>query len=574
VNEAVASQSNERSDGLREKLAWLMLFRLALVTLLLVSALVVGDRGADVYSDPAYGLLVALIITTYVATVIYATWIRMGRDLVTLAFVQLVGDVVVVGGLVFLTGGIESIFSFLFFLVIFNGAILVGRVGALFAASSASFGFVVIGVVQYARLPSLDPFVLTSAPSPTESLPVYAMLVHLVAFYSVAVLSGYLAEKLGQVGSELEQRQIDLRELRALHEVVVHSVVSGLVVVDRASRVLVMNESAADITGLPLSQSTLRTLVELPEQLREMIAKATAANGRVEGQVAVSRGGPRYISVAAGPLKSPEGRGESGWIVVMHDLTEVRTLEQENARNTHLAAIGNLSAAIAHEIRNPLAAISGSIEMLKRSVSDDADEAPLMDIVIREVDRLNLLIGEFLDYARPRSVELVPVDMVELVGETVRIFMQDHALASGVEFRVASDTDAVFGLVDRHRFHQVMWNLLRNACEAFDGEGGAIDVIVESSRADRVEVIVEDDGPGFQEGALEQLFEPFYTTKHQGTGLGLATCYRIIADHGGNLRAERRDARGARFRVEVRAAVTPSGSSMRASHAVASADSR
>ncbi len=532
----------------------MMLFRLILVTFLLGSAVVVNVNDVESFCDPSYVAIVSLIIATYVATLGYVAWIRRPIALVPLAYVQIVGDVVLAAGLVFLTGGIDSIFSFLFFLTIFNGAVLTGRRGAVFGASGSSLGLAAIAIVQFAQLPAVYELFPDLMPR-ADRLPIYAMVIHLVAFYTVAFLSGYLAEKIGQMGTELAARQVDLKELRALNENIVRSISSGLVTLDLQGRVIFSNRAAESVLGFAADRVRLVPLGEAVPQLAEIVEqlRARPLSDRTEWRFERADGSVVYLGVSVSTLRSVEGR-QAGSILIFQDLTEVRALRQEITRQQSLAAIGNLSASIAHEIRNPLAAISGSIEMLDKLLQLPEEERQLMAIVIREVDRLNDLIKDFLDYARPRSIERRQVAALELIDETVRIFRQDAERAAGVTVTVShgDEAEAVMDL-DASRLQQVVWNLLRNAADAV-GEGGTITVKT-AWRRDRAGarthwvVTFDDNGPGIPPEVLDKLFEPFFTTKSDGTGLGLATSHRIVAEHGGVLRAANREEGGARFSI-------------------------
>lgn len=552
VTDEVATVS-ARDEGatLREKLEWLMLFRLVIVTFLLGSAVVVNVNDVESFGDPSYVALISLIVTTYAATLGYVSWIRAQRSLDRLVYVQLVGDVILVGGIVFLTGGIDSIFVFLFFLSIFNGAILTGSSGARFAATGSALGLASVMVVQYARIPAVIARFPESIPR-SDEVPIYAMVIHLVAFYAVGALSGYLAEKLGQVGTELEQRRLDVRALKALNENIVRSVSSGLVSVDLQRRVTYLNIAAEEILQLDGDALVGRTLETGLPAFANVLDHGLpgGVDGRAECEwIRDGSDDVRILGLSTSTLRDADGT-PTGTIIVFQDLTEVRALQSEVERQRHLAAIGNLSAAIAHEVRNPLAAISGSVELLKHSIpSDDAESEMLMSIVIRETERLNGLISDFLEYARPHRVQRRLVDVVDLIRSTADSVRVDRDLTGDVEVRVESDIGRPLDVrVDPDRIQQVLWNLMRNACEATRGHGDSVLVRVHIDEDDPVLVVaIEDSGPGFAPEALENLFVPFFTTKDSGTGLGLATCHRLVTAHGGLLQAENRTSGGARL---------------------------
>lgn len=536
-----------------------MLFRLVLVTFLLGSAVLVNVNDVESFGDPSYVAIVSLIVGTYAATLGYVLWIRRGWDTPRLVFVQLVGDVLLASGLVLVTGGIHSIFTFLFFLTIFNGAVLMGRQGAMFAASGSSLGLALIVILQFGNFESVAS-VLPDTVRYSDRVPVYPLIIHLVGFFTVAALSGYLSEKLGQVGTELERRQLDIKELRALNENIVRSLNSGLVTLDLDERVIFFNDAAADITGYRFSDVNLQSIRQAIPPLAPIMDAAPALlqgpiRPRVELRIERPDGQQAYLGISLTALRDADGN-RSGTIMIMQDITSVKSLEDKLLRQEHLSAIGKLSAAIAHEIRNPLASISGSIEMLRMMLDPPEEERALMDIVIREVDRLNGLIEEFLDYARPERYRKSNVEFGELVTETVRMFRQDPRVESGVE--VELEPSAVWQRivnVDASRIQQVLWNLLRNARDAVGGEGvirlrGGL---TRSRRTGQLQatLLVEDDGPGLPADVLPNLFEPFFTTKEDGTGLGLATCHRIVSAHGGTIDAENRPDGGARFVVRL-----------------------
>jgi two-component system sensor histidine kinase PilS (NtrC family) len=557
-----ADEASRRDAGLSEKLEWLMLFRLVLVTFLLGSAVVVNVNDVESFGDPSYVAIVSLIVGTYVATIAWAWWLRRVDNLRRLAYAQLVGDAVLAAGLVLLTGGIDSIFTFLFFLTIFNGAVLLGRPGAMFAASCSSLGLAAIVVLQFGDFDIVHD-VMPERHGFPEQLPIYALIIHLVGFFTVAALSGTLAEKLGQVGSELERRQLDIRELRALNENIVRSLSSGLITLDLDGNTIFFNAAAADITGYAFSDINMRPLVEVIPALSDVVAAAPsvvglAARPRFEAALVRPDGREVYLGISISPLRNARG-DLTGYIMIVQDVTELKTMRDAILRQEHLSAIGKLSAAIAHEIRNPLAAISGSIQMLGLSAGASDEDRTLMEIVVREVDRLNTLIEDFLAYARPGAVRRREVRVGEILRDAVTLLARDEALSGGVEVEFAEGAvetaDEISLHADSSQVQQVLWNLLRNACEAMPG-GGTIRIDVAlahdlRSGRDVVTIAISDTGPGLPSTVLDNLFEPFFTTKEGGTGLGLATCHRIVTSHKGTLTAENPEGGGARFTITL-----------------------
>ena len=534
-----------------------MLFRVLMVTLLLGSAIVVNINDAGSFTDPSYIFIFALIIGTYVATIVYAVLVSRVKNLVALSYVQLLGDVLLAAGLIYVTGGTQSVFAFLFYLTIINAAILMGRPAAFVTATLCSVVFLLMLLArikpwlmlwQDAYLPAVD------------GAPVYSVTVNICAFYLVGLLAGYLAKRLQEQGSELERKQLDIRELQALNQHILSSITSGVVTLDIGGNILFMNHAAEtllDVTiddvygtsaqaSLPLIHRAVRQLVRLDDG---------HDTSHWEGRA--GPGGGKYFTVNHSLLRDGDG-SHYGHILVLQDLTVIHEMRQDTQRQERLAAVGQLAAAIAHEIRNPLASISGCIEMLRMSAERPDDEERLMQIVIREVDRLNTLISEFLNYAKNRRRSYQRVSLHGVISETADLFQLDPELAHDIVLEV--DADACMGvalLADVEGMRQVFWNLLRNAAQALKGEGeiqiivrgmtgartseGRWEHLVDAPSRDLTNVFrieVRDNGPGIPEAFRARIFEPFFTTRKGGTGLGLATIYRIIEDHDGTIEVE------------------------------------
>jgi len=350
-----------------------------------------------------------------------------------------------------------------------------------------------------------------------------------LALGAVGVLATNLAQQTRQAGERLTRHERYAGDLATLHENTIRSMTSGLVTLDLEGRVTSINEAASEILGLPRARLLGDAMdVHLP-QLGLLLLEAGPQGTvrRAEITRAAPDGAVRNLGISAAPLADHAG-GVVGRVIHFQDLTELRRMQLEVERAERLASVGRFAAGIAHEIRNPLASISGSIEMLKTTPGADADSRQLMDIAVREVDRLNRLITDLLDYARPRSEDRRPLDLAEQVAEIVRAFAQERR----EKIRVTSDlragviVDAATG-----QLRQVIWNLIRNAAEAMP-DGGAIAIRLGAEQT-QAALEVRDDGPGIPRDRVERIFEPFFSTKSGGTGLGLATVARIVADHGG-----------------------------------------
>ncbi len=543
--EAPPSEVTERSQ--QERLASATVIRVFFISVLLVSAVAANLSEADTDSQER-SVLVGLILFTFIAAIAHWVWNRTGWRPRTLVYVQMVGDLLTATGLVLVTGAMDSVFPFLFFIVILQGANMLGRRGALVAAAGATAAMLLVQVVDALALP----FLATHLPSLAQAHPdppVYPIAMHVVAFFAVAYLSGYLAQMLGRADSELAKRDVDLRELQAMNDSIVRSIQSGLISTDREGRVIFFNEAAERISGVAKSAVVGEVLGEVIPQLGGLLQPANDSGSlwrRPEVTISRADSSEVVLGISVSDLTNESGH-RSGSLLIFQDLTEIRKLEVAVKRQEHLAAIGELSAAIAHEIRNPLAAISGSAQTLEMLLEGGADEAELLRIVVHEADRLNGLINEFLEFARPVRSTLQTMLLSEVVNPTLTAF------SGSVEHEVRSTCkDApILVNVDPRKLQQVLWNILNNAGDAQDGPGTILVCTshVRHEGREWAELVVEDSGPGFSEEHLARVFDPFFTTKDHGTGLGLAISHRIVTDHGGLMRAENRPEGGGRVSV-------------------------
>jgi two-component system sensor histidine kinase PilS (NtrC family) len=372
----------------------------------------------------------------------------------------------------------------------------------------------------------------------TSSVPMRTLIrslgVNAVAFAATGALATRLATELMRAGAEIASQGLKLRDLAALHQDVIRGLTSGLVTIGRDGRILTFNHTAGEIVRRSSVDAVGRPLEEVMPGLAALVASAgDVALRRTEVPQWVERDDgtreERTLGVSLSPLVDASGR-HKGRIVNFQDLTELRRMEAAMQRAERLAAVGRLAAGIAHEIRNPLAAISGSIELLAQSMQSDGarENKELMSIVLREVERLNGLITELLAFARPRRPEPERLDVTATMAEMVRVFENDKRLG-GVRVELRGD-EAVLVDADPGQLRQVVWNLLRNAAEAAPGTPIGVEVRADGSSA---WLTVRDRGPGIAPEHRARLFEPFFSTKEGGTGLGLATVHRIVEEHQG-----------------------------------------
>lgn len=557
-------------------LGWLLGARLLLAGMSLGLAVTL-DRIEGAQDSGIWGVY-CTIVAAFVATIVSALQMARTRNPDRFATLQVAFDVAIVTALVYFSGGRESVFTFLYALVVLYGALLLDRGGVTFSVGLAAlgYGFVLFGV-DLGWLPSQGD---DGRPHPPIVLGAYW------AFYAggllmLGMLSNTLAAELRRTGAALDRKTSDLERLRDLHRLTVESIGSGIATIDQSGSVTSFNPEAERITGLSAAQAEGRRLEELIPGAFAVIEAREGQGGRESraGRDRIAyrnaRGEDLFIGLAASRLVAPDGE-RRGHVVIFQDVTAIVSMEQDLRRSERLAAVGEMAARMAHEIRNPLASISGSVQLLQGqgtspSTGPDPAQDKLMGIVVREVDRLNDLIKDFLRYSRPAPLELESVRLAELVRELAGI--GEGRAGQDVRVELSLDETVVVS-ADPAQLKAAAWNLWNNALESMGGKGelrirvrprlaGAAsqDGRLPGRNAPQSRgggelrpggmgvLEFEDTGPGMSPELQDRIFEPFFTTKQDGTGLGLATVQRIVEQHGGAIEISSELGRGTCFRL-------------------------
>jgi two-component system sensor histidine kinase PilS (NtrC family) len=470
---------------------------------------------------------------------------------------------------------------FLYILSIIAAAVALPSRSIFGIAAGASAFYSLLAFLDFNAIshPLPSPFSLRRETAPSGSYVLYAMLLRVTAFWVVAMLSRSLAESLRQTGQVLREQTAHLIGLRAFHENVVNSMNSGLLITDMSGRVVSLNHTAERILLLTAGARHGWFVQEVLSgiDLGDIVQKAAMLDqglNRVEGVFERSDGKKITLGISYSPLRDDKGVIH-GLIFNFQDITSIRALEVEIKRGEQLAAVGRLSAAIAHEIRNPLASISGSIQLLRAELVLDEPNQRLMDIVAREIERLNAIITDFLAYARPRPLQYTDVDIHKLISGTLDLLRNGLPEGSAVTMRTEFISPVATIVIDPQGIRQVIWNLCLNALEAMSHQGTltvrtAVQALLSTSyRGHREpltatqELLIEvmDTGPGMPLDVKERIFEPFYSTKDGGSGLGLATVDRIIYNHKGRVEVDSRLGNGTTVRIHLPVLVTTDTSS-------------
>lgn len=483
-----------------------------------------------------------IIAATYVTSIVFGVMLRRGFPAREVARPMQAADLAVTSLLVYATGGAESPYIFLYALSIVGAGALSYRGGAVVVTLASISLLIAVSLLAWTQAITL-PAAPQVRPWEQSGVDLIRTLgINLAALIGVGALSFIFGDQLQRGVETLATTRKAAADLLTLHEDIVRSLASGLITIAPDGIILTANIAAADILGQPPALAG-QPIDKLMPGLSALIATGHGELRRADLQLAADL----TVGVTVSPLRDVKNQ-VIGRVANFQDLTELRRLEAQSRRSERLAMIGQLAAGIAHEIRNPLASISGSIELLRQGPSASDDDRTLMAIVHREVQRLNVLIGDLLDYANPRPPQPVDFDLGVMVEETLQVARSEQAFAS-VEMALAVDRPLPLH-ADPAKLRQVLWNLLRNAADA--AALGGRHVHVDARRGpDATTIVVSDDGPGIPADQLARIFDPFFTTKSKGTGLGLATCHAIVAEHGGHIDVASEPGKGTRMTVSL-----------------------
>ncbi len=534
VEEVADSQlirSRERS------LVWYLTGRTAVITLLLGGAAFFYLQGN--LGQSAIPLFFFLAVA-YAEALVVALLLRRVHRVVSLTHAQIIWDLLFVTLLILLTGAVESVFSFAYLLVIIGASFLLSRRLTIIAAATAAILFGSLLVVQFYQWFPL----LKLERAMADAAFFNAIFVHYVAFFLTAVLSGTLAERWRRSEALLERKSIDYAELERMNRTILAHINSGVMLVNPAGRIRSFNRAAADISGLSLHEVYDRLLDEIfPDLIPDGVRLAHPVS-RAEGPYVHPAGRELVLGYATTFARDNRG-GDLGTLVTFQDLTELKRIENQLKQSDRLAAIGRLSAGLAHEIRNPLASISGSAQLILENSHLEADDQRLLGIVVKEAERLNGLLSDFLSFAKPQPPVRSTFDFAELVQELEQILQRDSRFA---DIRITTEVPRpCLVTLDRQQIWQALWDLSINAAEALEETPPPKELRLVARSNQPFSFWVEDNGPGVADDHKERIFEPFFSSKSRGTGLGLATVFAIADAHRGRVSVTDSPLGGARF---------------------------
>jgi two-component system sensor histidine kinase PilS (NtrC family) len=544
----------------------LMLCRIIILTLLLTITFLFQISEKKYFFIPMINNFYYYIGFFYLVTIFYALFIKKIKDLHRFTVVQIVIDLFFITGLIYFTGGKESFFPITYIFSIIGSSIILYKRGAFFSASLSTFLYGLLLLLQLHHW--INPL---GQPSLYDASQIFfSLIIYMAAFYIVAFLSSTISEELKKKKRELIQKQADYNQLETLNRNIIRSLDSGLLTVDPNGKINFLNRTGERILCRNGEELKNVSIYDLFPKINEVIDEVKMKSSdplpdyqRFQTLLTNYDGKKIYLGFSISPLTDPDG-SLIGHTLIFQDITKIKEMEEQMKRFDKMAAIGLLAAGMAHEIRNPLASLSGSIQMLKSELTLDQHQQRLMEITLRESERLNALITDFLLFAQPPQTNKIPWEIGKIIEETIEMFTHSPSSHEGIHIIRPSLHENTQVMVDPGQMKQMFWNLLINASQAMSN-GGEISIHLEKGieafweislplltqrkGKEWVKISISDSGIGIAPEEREKIFEPFFTTKESGTGLGLSIVHKIIENHNGVIKVESEVGKGSTFTI-------------------------
>jgi two-component system sensor histidine kinase PilS (NtrC family) len=533
-----------KSNFMDIRLRWLMFLRVVIVTFLLGIAAFVQIKGTESLPGESLTSLYIIILLTYFLSFLYLSLIRTIESLEWNIYVQSLADVTLITGLVYVTGGIESIYSIFYPLVIIYSVLFLARRGGIIVASISSiFYSLLLNLEYYGLIQPIYPWDYSYDHS--AGYMVSRIFTHIASFYIVAFLASFAVKQEKKVRKLLAEKESAFDQLDLLHKSIIESVDTGILTIDHQENIKSFNKGAEEITNLSYSEVINKKIDSIFPNFSRTENNIIDANSQKSSinrfEFTVSG---KILGCSVSPLID-SSREKIGKIIIFRDLTAIREMERQVEKNKRLALVGEMAASLAHEIRNPLASIGGSIQVLERDLDLGETDRRLMGIILRGKDQIENFMKSFLLLARPNPTKLEDVDIEVILDDVLESLRHSPDWYQDIEVTRDSCNQAiVYGSMTELR--QVIWNLILNALQSMS-EGGRLRIGTRPIFIDEekyLEILVSDDGCGIEEKDFDKLFDPFYTTKEKGTGLGLAIVNKIMENHQGKIRIESKTGEG------------------------------
>ena len=553
---------------IKDWLPWVIKIRFVIISFVFAIDYAIHSLAPSPSNATSIRYLGIAVILWYILSLFFLIYNQISHDYLLQAYLQIYCDIVIITAILHVTGDLESNYFSLYLVTIILASIILPR-GRAFLVAAVSF--VCMGaMIEVAYLPilyrdepwgkhqALQFFATTSTLAPDLASLQVKISASLFGFFAVAYLSSFLAESLRKAGRELRDKSGQVASLQAKNENIIQSMREGLLSTDLEGAITELNPAGADILGHQIEELRGSRIDAVFRGWADEISSNSESGSPLERQEITYRHllrGHRILGVSSSPLVVP-GVGAVGYVYSFQDLTEEKRREAEYRTKDRMATLGRMAAGIAHEIRNPLASIAGSVKLLRSISQLDEDQGKLITIVSRESERLNKLVSDFLLYSHDQRFEFHRVDVVTLLEETLLLVGHHPLFGPKVRIERKFPRRAVMMLADADKLRQVFWNICDNSLKAMP-DGGTLTAQVEDA-GQRIRVVLSDTGIGFTSGQLEKVFEPFQSGFSVGTGLGLALVYQIIQGHQGSIQVDSQQGKGARFVLDFPRETRPS----------------
>ncbi len=509
--------------------------RLALLLFLLGAVYLFPDTFKTLAENP---IRPALLFSGAFGLTIVSAWFKQKQfSHPYLVWLQIIGDIVLIYFAVTWTGGSSSPFVFFFPLAIFTACILNGRKGGTVSALLSTLAFFSICFQEFQK-------------GASASYVTFSFFSNMAAFNVTALIGTALAKRLTKTEKRLAETQKSLDRIENIQRFIAESMDSGLITTDVKGNIIQWNRAATAILGKNEPQYLGRPLRYIwPDGalLMKQIAQDQNNQARYTTKYRTPNGQEKILSISSFSVRDHKKR-LIGHGLIFQDITAIKQQEALVERMRRLAALGEMGAGLAHEIKNPLASLSGAAQLLKEQQPISSQGSKLLDIIVRESKRLNKLTESFLMYARPQPRERTEVDIKQILTKVIEVLKQHPDLPNFKMGININHTGTIFA--DPEQFHQVLWNLILNAAQALPEYGGKIKIYTEDKK-DKVLLVVEDNGKGIEPEALKKIFNPFFTTNPDGHGLGMSVVHRIIETWKGTISIESTPDKGTKVIIEI-----------------------
>lgn len=533
---------SDQEQLLKKQLAWYFLLRVSFLTLVLGITAILEVRGHRLTTD-LYHYPLLFTAGVYLFTIISAALLGKIKRPQRFASLQIGVDVLLISCLVLFSGTSQSLFTVIYFMPIIAAGFMIFRRGALLMAALCTFAYGFLLLLEYSQY-DFNLLVIGARPDVSLERLLNLFAINGLSFFFVAALAGTLAGRLYRTEAALSQTTSRFDRLSNLYKQIFDDISTGIITVDGRHRITSFNRAAENICGWPAA-------VAVGKKVGEILPEIDPAGepGRAEAEISHRHGEKIPVGYSWSRLYG-NNQDEEGYILSLQDLSLIREMEARVRQSEKMAAVGEMAAGVAHEFRNPLAAISGSTQLLAQRLKAQPGQEKLLTIITRECDRLEAAVKSFLLFSRPASPQKQPLKLKKLWDECAELIRQipdcteQHRLTGEIAEKLEIRAD-------REQLRQVLLNLLGNACQATP-DGGEIKCRAAlTDDGEKVIITLRDQGGGMTPEVRNRIFDPYFTTRREGTGLGLAIVHQIIEGHGGNIRVTSAPGQGTTFTIEL-----------------------